>query len=200
MFRQATNGLLYSLTICTLLSCNSQEVKQPVQKEEVQKAEIFPVKSYFEEQLHLVDSLKLPVVKYTTVDRKTDTSLITTSEFTALAKEFMEPDITSPSLSHFYKETGFADQSIPNVTFTYSTLKKDLEIQRMDVVIQPNPVLDDKVKSVYLEKTGVSKDTSILKKMYWKSNKFFQIITFKQSGSASSIVSQVKVAWDDYEE
>jgi hypothetical protein len=87
---------------------------------------------------------------------------------------------------------------MPSVTFTYSTNKKDLEIQRMDVVINPDPVLDDKVRSVYIEKISKGADSTSMKKMYWKANKNFQIITLGNVGNKPSIVSQVKVVWDNF--
>lgn len=180
------------------MACNNQVEMQADQNPTGQKAEIFPVKSFFEGQVHIVDSLKLPVYKYTLIGNKADSILISLAEFKALVIEFIEPDITGPSLSRYYTETSFADQSIPSVTLTYSTSEKNLEVQRMDVVINPNPVFDDKVKSIYMEKISQRKDTSILKKLYWKTNKHFQIITLTQSGDQQASVSQLKVEWDNF--
>lgn len=190
---------LFYFVIIIALACNNQVEQQEDKKKALQKAEIFPVKSFFAGQIHLVDSLQLPVFKYMVHDNKTDSVLISLNEFKILANEFMEPDINLPSLSRYYKETGFADQSIPSVTFNYSTKNKDLELQRMDIVINPNPVLNDKVKSIYIEKITNSKDASILKKLYWKANKHFQIITFTQSGNQQAAISRLKVVWDNFE-
>lgn len=188
--------LIY-FAIIIILACNNQADQQQDKNHTVEKVEFFPVKSFFAGQVHLVDSLQLPVFKYVINDNKTDSALISANEFKILANEFMEPDITQPSLSPYYRETGFADQSIPSVTLNYSATNKDLEIQRMDVVINPNPVLNDKVKSIYIEKVTNSKESSILKKLYWKSNKNFQIITFTQSGNQQPAISRLKVVWDN---
>jgi len=190
--------LIYFVIIIAL-SCNNKVEPQRDKNQALQKVEIFPVESFFAGQIHLVDSLQLPVFKYITHDNKTDSVLISLNEFKILANEFMEPDITRLSLSRYYKETGFADQSIPSVTLNYSTTNKDLEIQRIDVIINPNPVLNDKVKSIYIEKITNSKDASILKKLYWKANKHFQIITFTQSGNQQAAISRLKVVWDNFE-
>ena len=190
---------LIFFVIVIALACNNQVEQQQDKGQALQKAEIFPVKSFFAGQIHLVDSLQLPVFKYVTHDNKTDSMLISLSEFSILASEFMEPDISLPSLSQYYKETGFADQSIPSVTLNYSTTNKDLETQRMDVVINPNPVLNDKVKSIYIERITNSKNASVLKKLYWKANKHFQIITFMQSGNQQATISRLKVVWDNFE-
>lgn len=190
--------LIYFIIVIAF-ACNNQ-VEQPQNKDKApQQPEIFPVKSFFTDQVHQVDSLQLPVFKYISYDNKTDSVLISLDEFKSLANEFVEPDITRPSLRRYYKETGFADQSIPSVTLNYSTINKDLEIQRMDVIINPNPVLNDKVKSIYIEKITNGNNDSVLKKLYWKANKNFQIITFKRSGNQDAAISRLKVVWDNSE-
>ncbi len=107
----------------------------------------------------------------------------------------MKPDINDPSIKSFYEETSFADQSIPSVTFTYSTHNRNLPLQRMDIIINPDPILNDQVKSVYLEIITTSMDTSIVKKLYWKTNKYFQIISSKQAVGSPALFNKVKVAW-----
>lgn len=190
--------LIYFVVILAL-ACNNKVEQQQNNEQALQNAEIFPVKSFFADQINMVDSLQLPVFKHMAHDNKTDSGLISLNEFKILANEFMEADISLSSISRYYKETGFADQSIPSVTFIYSTTNKDLEIQRMDVIINPNPVLNDKVKSIYIEKITKSKDASILKKLYWKANKHFQIISFTQSGNQKAAISRLKVVWDNFE-
>lgn len=190
------NKLLILTISCGLLACNNHSNKFDGDDETRKKYEFFPVTSFLAGQMHEIKSLKLPLRKYTKENNKSDSALIYYEEFRILAKEFMEPDITDPSLKKFYKESSFADQSIPSVTLTYSTYYKDLTIQRMDVIIQPDPVLSDKVKSIYMEKFSTFKDTLILKKMHWKTNKNFYIITSKKAGNQPAIISQLKVIWD----
>ena len=190
--------LLIVITSSTMLSCADPSKKPGSDREMAETQDIFPVSSFVAGQVHGVDSLQVPVLKYTTIDNKTDTVLISTAEFKTLAKEFMEPDISSdPSLKKYYKESSFADQSVPSVSLIYSTVDKDLEIQRMDVVIQPDPYSHDKVKSIYMEKISIAEDTSILKKLYWKANKSFLIITSKHAGTNPAITTQLKVVWDN---
>src|SRR6188768_2423731 len=100
----------------------------------------------------MVDSLKLPVLKITSANDHQDTVLLSIDEFRELAREFLQPDFSDPSNKKKYKESSFADQSIPSVTLTYSTPDKELEVQRIDVIIDPNPEFNDKVKSIYIEK------------------------------------------------
>ena len=164
----------------------------PVKKE---GTNFFPVASFIDGQVHTVDSLRLPVQKLTTINNRTDTVLIGLPEFKQLAAGFKTPDINDSSLSRYYTESSFADQSIASVTLTYSTKDSSLPLQRLDVIIHPDPVLNDQVQSIYLEKAGQVKDTLIVKKLYWRADRNFQIITSKQSG-AQATSTVVKVVWN----
>lgn len=184
--------LVLIISSCYLISCNNDSPDKNV----VGAHDFFPVNSFLEGQVHLVDSLGLPVLKVTKDSSKPDTSLLSFEEFKSLAREFMEPGINEPSFKKFYKETSFADQSMPSITFTYSTLNKDLVVQRVDVIIAPDPVLNDKVQTVYMENITSSGDTSVVKKMYWRTNKNFQIVSSRQVPGQPAIFKQVKVIWD----
>jgi hypothetical protein len=72
-----------------------------------------------------------------------------------------------------------------------------MAIQRVDVILDPNPVTDDKVKTIYIEKKETVRDTIIMKKLYWKAGKNFQVITSKKFRDQAEKISQLKVAWDD---
>jgi hypothetical protein len=195
--------LLTSCLLLTFLSCKDKvasPAEEPAPAEKAAPAEqsnIFPVYSFFTEQIRDVDSLRLPTVKYSSTGAMKDTAAISLEEFKQLANEFLESDISNPSLRQDYKETSFADQSIPSVTFTYSATNSSLPVKRMDVLLDPSPVADDKVKTVYIEKQQVIKDTVIVKKLYWRSHKNFQIVTSKQVVGKPEVVSHVKVAWDN---
>jgi hypothetical protein len=169
---------------------NNKEVGKELQ------TDVFPVIPFIQQQIQQVDSLQLPTMKYVTNKEKTDSSIISMSQFRMLANEFMQPDISEFALKNYYKENSFADQSIPSVTLTYSTEKKDLPVQRMDIIIKPNPVMEDKVQTVYIEKRAQANDTLIIKKLYWKANANFQIITSKQVPYKPESVTKLKVVWD----
>jgi hypothetical protein len=188
------NKIFSLLIIIAVTGCG--EAKQPADKKETKQADIFPVTSFIDGQVHVVDSFQLPTVKYVTINGKTDSSLISINEFKELAKEFTHPDINDPALSKQYKETNFADQTINGVTFNYTTDNRDLELQRVDVIIGASAVANDKVRSIYMQKQSSVKDTFITKKLYWGTDKNFQIITGKQVGTQPENISVVKVEWD----
>jgi hypothetical protein len=159
--------------------------------------QIYPVSSFFIEQIRKIDSLQLPTVKYTSQGERRDTTAASMEEVKMLAQEFIDADISKASLSNQYKESNFADQSIPSITFSYTATNSTLPIQRMDVILDPNPVLDEQVKTVYIEKQQVTNDTLINKKLYWKSDKNFQVITSKRITGKPEWMTQVKVSWDN---
>jgi hypothetical protein len=168
-------------------------------KEEEKNPEIYPVSSFFRDEIKAVDSLRLPTVMVTTMNNRSDTTLISMDTFRTMANEFLLSDISDPSLSRHYKESSFADQSIPSISFSYAALDKDLEIRRMDIILQPNPMGNDKVKTVYIEKVNRNKDTIINKKLYWKSGNNFQIIISSQLKKQPEKITQVKVSWNGFD-
>jgi hypothetical protein len=159
----------------------------------------FPVADFIGGQIRQIDSLQLPLTESITRNNKTALGGITDQDFKTLAAGFQHPDINDPALKKYYRETSFADQSIPSVTFTYATDNPGLELQKIDVIVKPDPVQNDKVNTIYLEKFFMIKDTSVSQKLYWKAGKNFQIITEKKTGNTVLPVELVKVTWDPTE-
>ena len=183
-------ALAFLLFAC---SNNSSDKKSETEGE----VSFFPTASFFAGQVKMVDSLQLPVLKFVTAaNGHTDTSQITTREMGLMAADFLQTDLTGPELRKLYKEQSFADQSISSVTLTYSTTHKELPIQRLDVLINPNPVMNDKVRSIYIEKLEKHGYTSVLKKMYWKTDKHFLDISSASVDNDPAIVTQLRVQWD----
>lgn len=178
----------------SLFACNNNSSDKKLETEG--DVSFFPTASFFAGQVKMVDSLQLPVLKYVTVNGHTDTSQITTREMGLMATDFLQTDLTGPEFRKLYKEQSFADQSISSVTLTYSTTHKELPIQRLDVLINPNPVLNDKVRSIYIEKLEKHGDTSVLKKMYWKTDKHFLVISSASVDNDPAKVTELRVQWN----
>jgi len=181
--------------IILLLACNNESNKNKTE-DTGGDVSFFPTASFFAGQVKLVDSLQLPVLKFVTSKGRTDTTQISTREMGIMATDFLQTDLSGPELRKSYKEESFADQSISSVTLTYSTKNKDLPIQRMDVLINPNPVMNDKVRSIYIEKLEKHGDTSVLKKMYWKTDKHFLVISSAKVDNDPPVITQLRVQWD----
>jgi hypothetical protein len=140
--------------------------------------------------------LKLPISKSVTINGKTRLSVATDNELRDLAQHFRQPDISDPSLKNFYTETSIADQSVPSVTFIYTTTNTTLPVQKINIYVKPDPVQNDKVIGIYMEKMFSRNDTVFNQKLYWKTGKNMQIITEKQVKGKSLPVEQVKITWD----
>ncbi len=155
----------------------------------------FPVADYIKSQVRLVDSLQLPIVKTIINGKDSVFSSMTPEEYKNMAAQFWTPSINDDKLKNQYHETSFADQSLGSATFTYTTNNPELEIQRIDVIIDPDPVQADKVRSIYIEKIYKKNDTAFLKKLYWRVNKNFQVITNARIKNATPIITIEKVSW-----
>jgi len=162
-------------------------------------AGFFPVTDFIGGELKLVDSLKPPITKEITVNDKKTLSGATDEEFKSYAQAFLHPDINDPAIKSFYKESSIADQSIPSVTFLFTTTKDDLPLKTINVYVKPDPVLNDKVSGVYMEKQWIMNDTLFSQKLYWKTGHHFQITTEKTIQKKLLPKEQVKFTWDPTE-
>jgi hypothetical protein len=191
------------LLVIALLSCNEPgATNQTSQKEPPTDTTVnsfFPVADYIAGQIKVIDSLQLPVSKKTTIGKTESLTAADTKDLIELARQFQSPDFTKPGIRDAYKETSFADQSIPSVTFNYTTTDTAAAFQRVDVIINPDPVKADQVRSIYMEKNTRAGDTLILQKLYWKADKHMLIITGKRLGNLSLPIQQVKLTWDPTE-
>jgi len=178
-----------------LLACNNEADKNKTEDSEG-NVSFFPTASFFAGQVKMIDSLQLPVLKFVTRNGHTDTTQISTRELGIMAADFLQTDLSDPDLRKSYKEESFADQSISSITLTYSTKNRDLPVQRMDVLINPDPVMNDKVRSIYIEKLEKHGDTSVLKKMYWKTDKHFLVISSAKAANDTPVITQLRVQWD----
>jgi hypothetical protein len=156
----------------------------------------FPVPDYIGGQLRIIDSLQLPLSMDVTVNGKTVSRKATTSDLQKWAQNFLHPNISDPALKKFYTETNIADQSIPSVTLIYSTPNDTLPVQKINVFIKPDPVQNDKVTGVYIEKIFKRKDTVFNQKLYWKTGKNMQVITEKKIKNTTLPVEQIKIIWN----
>lgn len=182
------------LIISLLLGCKDTG-KNPASEEK----QYFPVADYVSSQLHVIDSLQLPVTLYRSGENGSDTLLLSTKECLEMAAPFQDPDITDPAVASKFTETSFADQSIPSVSFNYTTKDEKLPLKRVDVVLHPDPALAEKVRTIYMEKMYSSGDTLIEEKLFWNNDHYYQILRTSRIGSAPPTLSQVKVVWDPTE-
>ncbi|HTL07894.1 MAG TPA: hypothetical protein VL307_06540 [Chitinophagaceae bacterium] len=158
-------------------------------------ASFFPVADYIGGQLKIIDSLQLPISKTVIVNQHEALSAATDTELRAQAQQFRSPDINDPALKAKYTQTSIADQSVPSVTLIFSTADTSLVIQKINVYVKPDPVNNDKVTGVYMEKRFYKADTLYNQKLIWKTDKNMQVITEKKVNGKTLPVEQVKISW-----
>ena len=160
------------------------------------KKNFFPVYDYLKSEIAFVDSFPLRIIHYHTDNGKTDSSFTQFPAFNQMAREFLDPALMSPDFENDFSETSFLDQTSQSLTFTYSSKNSRTGLRRVDVLATPGLGFD-KVKSIYEEKITLQHDTSIIKKLYWKARRNFQVITITQVGSRPAVASQSRVVWDN---
>ena len=158
----------------------------------------FPVYDFIRNEVEYVDSLPVGIMKYTTTGKKKDSGFIPLEEFHTLAGDFLAPELYQATFKKLFRETSFLDKSNNNATFFYKSDDESSPVKRVDVITQKGDVYDE-VKSVYIEKEIQSGDSLILKKLYWKPKRNFQVITIRSAGQGKPTDEQIKVVWDNRE-
>jgi len=151
----------------------------------------FPVYDFLSNEIEYVDSTPVGIMKYTTIGKVKDSGYIQLEEFHKLVAEFQQPDINDSLFEEKFNETSFVDKSNGNATFFYKARQTNSQIKRVDIVTKRGDVYDE-VKSLYMEKDA---DSAVVKKLYWKPKRNFQIITVRPSGKDEI----TKVVWDNRE-
>jgi len=187
-----------SLLITACKNNPSQNAVNPIaSKDSVPPQQsFFPVPDYIGGQLKIIDSFQLPLSASVKINNKETLHPATDKELRFWAQNFQQPDISDPALKKNYTETSIADRSVPSVTLIYTANNPSLPVQKINVFIKPDPVENDKVTGIYIEKMFTVHDTIFNQKLYWKTGKNMQVITEKKINGVTLPVEQVKITWD----
>lgn len=190
------------LVVLLLIGCNNNGTQpNPLPgKDSTQKEKAyFPVLDFIKSEIRYVDSLPIGIIKYTTTNGIIDSGYIKPEEFHKLAEEFLSPALNKETFENEFSETSFFDNTTQYSSFLYSTTNKNLPIQRVDVLVKPEDVVYNKVKSIYMEKRMEKADSFIVQKLYWKAGHNFQINSEIRTSKPEITSSQVKVVWNQWE-
>lgn len=195
--------ILYGLMLLIYSGCNNAEMAptstQMIDSTQSAK-EYFPVLDFIRSEIRFVDSLPVGIVKYTTQNGRTDSGYIKLDEFHQLAQEFLPPDLSEEAFESNFSETSFFDNTTQHSSFLYASTKKNSDVSRIDVLVKPENVVYNKVKSVYMEKFSENADSAVTKKLYWKAGQNFQINTEIRTPKQEVATKQVKVVWNPWNE
>jgi len=170
-------------------------------KEKDNKEKFFPVLSFIQSQVAEIDTSLYSIRKLLTVDSlQCDTIYIHREQFREAAKDFLSiPDLSSSKYEDRYIEDKQFDETMNRVILTYTPLKPEKEeIQRQEVLIKPDPS-GDKITNVIINRVLNTKDSSIQKRLFWKVDESFQVITIRQLNGQPETTSTVKVVWGENE-
>jgi len=161
------------------------------------KNDAFPAIEFIKGQVADVDTSVYRILKLVSVTDSTyDTTYVKREDFKNLAKDFLETPDISKTFGGKYTEERMMNNELGLAVFIATPRDEDLEVRRQEVRILPDPP-NDKVKSIYIEKLNGNKDSSILKRMTWYTDRKFQIITITQKKNEGEKTSVVQVIWND---
>lgn len=161
------------------------------------KKQYYPIAGYIESQLKYLDSVPLAIIHYTTIDNVTDTSITGKSDFRkSIGNAFIQSDISSAERKKNYDETSFIDASLGVITLTYTPRKNvnDLPVNKIDVLLNYD---NSAIKTIYIEKTLKSGDSTVLKKMLWNANKSCQVTSIIEKDNLPAKTIQERFVWDE---
>jgi hypothetical protein len=183
--------LLFAVVVFTALpACKDNE-------EEKDSISILPAKSFIQNQVAHVDTSLYRIVLLTYADSTVDTSYVKREDFRKLADEFFQmPDLTEKKFRNKYEKTENFDPQLGLALFSYSPKKGGMEIIRQEISVEPLEGQDSKVKTVYVERITETKDSSVLNKLYWQMDEYFQVIKIVQKKDHPEKITRYKVAWN----
>ncbi|MCC6287618.1 MAG: hypothetical protein IT249_07010 [Chitinophagaceae bacterium] len=187
--------LLIAASIFVLLSCkNKGGASTDQQDQDTTQKEFYPISSFMQAQIKQLDSLPLAVMKYTTIDSKTDTSIIDKKDFAAIAAYFTTPDITAAGIKNQFEETSFIDASIGTISLTYLAKNDTIPLRKADVLLNQE---NSRVRTIYIEKKGVAGEGNKIQKILWTADRNCQVTTIEQATGSPEKVIIERYVWDD---
>lgn len=170
------------------------------QNKKDKQEDFFPVLPFIQNDVADVDTAFYPIIKIVSKDNmKDDTIFVKREDFRELANEFLQlPDLTQKKFKKRFVEEKFFDKSLNRAIITYRPkIPENEEIQRQEILIFPDYEAS-KVKSLIIEKSIYSHDSSVQKRMLWQVGKSFQITTLIQKPGTGETHTTIKVVWNDY--
>ncbi len=174
-------------------SCKS---KAPVNEKIaiIDTTKFFQVSQYIKSQIDEVNKVPYYIYKLDIVNGKLDSSAISNNSFVKLASQFLKPDINDEKLKPNYKERIFEDKTTATITFNYSAIDKDIELQNVDVILGSD---GETVKRLMMRKFYNYKDSSAIEQLSWKPGERFIINRAVQLPNKPEVQMQTIVVWNE---
>jgi hypothetical protein len=159
------------------------------------KKNYLPVEDYLIAEIATIDSFPYKLMRYRITRGKTDSGIITTSEFNRIAAEFLLPDLDSSRFEKNFEENSFVDRTTNLVSFTYSTKDTGNGLKRVDVLLSPGTGTN-KLHSIYMEAISKNADSTQISKLSWKAGRNLSILHLNKPKNGPETTSQTIVVWD----
>ena len=160
----------------------------------------FPILSYLQSQVKQLDTSLYRFTLVKTAANRSDSQIISREDIRKYANDFLNiPDIKKPKIGARYDDANIYDSLLGIVILTYLANDEDQEVVRQEVHVVPTFDGNDKVKSIYIDKTFEEGDGITEKKMIWEVGKFFSIRTIIHKDDEAQQIRDLKVIWQDFQ-
>lgn len=177
------------------ISCHNNTGTKSEKKDST-ATNFYPIGNFIRSQLQYLDSVPLAIIRYSTANQISDTSVIEKAVFGSLATALITPDISAPALKAAYVETSFIDATLGTISLTYTANSDETPIKRADVLLNQE---NGAVKTIYIEKNLSRQDSVIVQKILWTANRNCQITTLTQKANQPERIVVDRYVWDDRE-
>jgi hypothetical protein len=170
---------------------------KPNKKENDPAGSFFPVSSFLHSQVSMVDSSLNSILKIETADGVSDSTFIAKEAFRSNAGDFLSLPDLSGDLKDDYTETELYDQELKRVVLNYTPKEQNAPIRRQEVVIEPNASTGDRVESIYIEHMFSGGDSSVQKRLTWRVDSHFQVVTIVQKKNVPEKIHVLRLVWKE---
>lgn len=170
------------------------------EKQKSTQEEFFPVLSYIQSQVAHVDTSLYSIRRIVPADSfRNDTIHMRREEFRDAARDFLSlPDISASKYAARYTQAKQFDETMNRVLLVYTPLLPEKEeIQRQEVLIHPGQGGGDKVTNIIIHSVVQTKDSLVEKRLLWKVDHSFQVVTTRQLPGRPETTSTFKVIWNE---
>ena len=151
----------------------------------------FPVTTYIKGEIRELKNAGETLMKTRFAGSRTDTLWLKPNEFDSAFASFLTPVIDTSNLKGIFTETKFLDRTLNAFTFTYDpvqNIQESFAFRHWDVYVNPD---NGKIKRIYLLKK-INND--IFLQLTWLSNKFYKIVTIKNTSGKTEIIKEEKIS------
>jgi hypothetical protein len=172
------------------------------EKKKAESKGFVSVVSLVEKQVAHVDTSLYSIVQVISKDSlHADTNYIPREKFREIAREFLElPDLSDPEIAARFKEDKMYDTTYRRVILTYTPIDpKKEEIKKIELLVSQkvNEDGNNPVTNIIVDRIINNRDGFLEKKMLWRTDKSFLIVTSTQQPGQPEINTTNRVTWNE---